>query len=193
MKNVILFAVITTLLFGCNPNEDLHKESSENLELKSSQRAPGVLPRGIGLNEIIQAPTTHTWKDLDNYYRVELPRYRVEDYYENLRELVLNQLVLEFDMPKNAHKETLEFYINEMCQVDLIDPDAFIRTAVPLLLHSWSKEKIRELAKERYEKNMMFIQTLDNPERVLAKHGERFEKLRKFSETFPNRWGSYDR
>jgi len=193
MKNIILFAVLTTLLFGCNPKEDLNKESLKNLELKSSHRAPGVIPGDIGLIGIIQAPATHTWKDLDNYYRVKLPHYIGEDYYENLRELVLNQLVLEFDMPKNADKETLEFYINEMSQVELMDPDAFIRTAVPLLLHSWSKEKIRVFAKERYEKNMIFIQTLDNPEKVLAKYGERYEKLRKFSKTFPNRWGSYDR
>ncbi|MFQ5446297.1 MAG: hypothetical protein ACE5FF_05130 [Saprospiraceae bacterium] len=152
---------------------------------------PGVIPKDIDLNKFIFSPSRYTWKDLDNYYRNTLPDHLGKSYYGNLRKATLQHLVDVFHMPQYAGKEDIEYYVNEMQDVKLMQPTVFMIACAALKKHGWTDKAIRDLARDRYEKNMEFINSsFENPEQVLPKLGDQMEQLHKFSKTFPSGWAS---
>lgn len=175
---------------ACNSNND-YVDSPLRSEETPKAKAPGVIPKDVGLSEIITLPTQHTWRDLDEYYRDKLPEFYREDYYDNLRESVLFHLVFPFRFQEQADKETIEYYFGEMQQVGLMDPDAFLTVAARMFLNGWTKEQVRAAAKERYDKNLEVFASLNNPQQALDKYGAKHDKLQRFAANFPNRWGSY--
>ena len=178
------------LFNACNFDSEA-VESPLKLTQVPQSKAPGVIPPGVGLNEIVNLPEQHTWRDLDAYYREQLPAFYGTDYYNNLRELVLFHMVNPFHFEKEAGKEVLEYYFNEMQQVDLMNPDAFLAVAASLFLNGWTKEQVRAAAADRFEKNRKVFSTFDDPETALKKYAEKHERLKRFAANFPNRWGGY--
>lgn len=189
MKKVMFLSLMATFLIACTPDQD--KFDHQQLVNVPKSDAPGVIPNEVGLTAIVSLPNEHTWQDLDEFYKTELPKFSGTDYYDNLRELVLYHLVYPFKIQTNADKETLAYYFGEMQEVELMNPDAFLAVASALFLKGWSKEEVREAARVRYEKNMETFRSLDNFEEALAKYGDKHEKLLRYSRNFPNRWGAY--
>ncbi len=189
MKSILIYSLIASCLLACNAFDE--KPDEHLMAGIPESKAPGVIPPDVELNSIVSFPARHTWRDLHDFYQNELPKFSRTDYYDNLRELTLFHLVKPFKFQVEADKETLEYYFREMQQVDLMDPDAFLAVAAALFLKGWSKEEVREAARARFEKNMETFKTFANPEQALEKYGEKHQKLLRFANNFPNRWGSY--
>ena len=189
MKTIFIYSLIASCLIACNTFDE--KPDEHLMAGIPESKAPGVIRTDVGLNSIVSFPTRHTWRDVDDFYKKELPKFLGTDYYDNLRELTLFHLVKPFKFQVDADKETLEYYFKEMQQVDLMDPDAFLPVASALFLKGWSKDQVREAARARFEKNMETFKTFADPEQALKKYGEKHQKLLRYAKNFPNRWGFY--
>jgi len=184
MRTLGILLLGSILLFSCGDvqKELPEKNTTPTLFAQADSRAPGILPKDLDVNDILFYPNKHTWRDLDEYYREKLPNHLGQDYYENLRKVVLVTLVEPFEMDQFADKATLEFYLAEMMQVDYLpDPVAFIRVAKALHAKGWEGKRLSSLAKERMDKDLRFLSTLKHPERALERYEPKQEQLKTFA------------
>ncbi len=112
-------------------------------------------------------------------YREELPNYRNEPSYENLRKIAIYHLVKDFQIDKNADDQTIIFYTKELSGLKLIDPVVLGKLA-GRLKGVWTDQQIRELVTSEYNRNVEYAKTkLPKPEQYFSAHGENWEKLKK--------------
>ena len=160
-----------------------------NDKLITETIAPGIVPSGVGLNDLVLNPDDHNWKDLDAFYKNIVPEHIGKSYHGNLKKMVIVHLVNQFDLLEHAEIETIEYYVNEQRRLNLIDPNVFMKS-ISKMKGKWTNEQIREIAADEYERSMMFIKKeFSENDEFLKKSADKFKTLKSFSEKFPSRWG----
>lgn len=186
---LVCSAAILLLFFitasRCAVNQEESPAVKNNNELGEQTRRPGIYPDTIRLFDIVGAYPKSTWKDLDRYYKVDIPKYHSSrDYTDNLKKLVIMQLVNTFDLIGNADQKTVEYYVNEQTNLPIPDADVLIKCLNGLKGY-WPDERIRSTAASEYDRLIAFVRAnMKDPDGVLARHKSTFDKLKDFAENY---------
>ena len=167
---------------GCAINHDeTHKVSQENLS--TTTRPPGIYPDTVRLFDIVGRYPETTWKDLDLYYRNDIPKYHAGmDYADNLKKLAISHLVYTFQLTEHADKKTLEFYVLEQTSMPIPNAEVLINCLEGLKGY-WPDARIRATALSEYERLIDYVNTdMKDPEGVLLRHKHQFDKLKEYGE-----------
>lgn len=181
MKNIFFLAVMFVFVLSCQ--KDNPKINTNQSNLNSDERVLGQIPRDVGLNTITLDPGSHSWSDLDKFYKGEvLKLHKDTDYFINLKLATIWHLVNQFKMLENADLSIIEFYTNELIEMPFInDTDLFIQ-ALDKMHKKWGAEKVSEIASARYFTNIEYIETnFDNSKAYLDKHGYDLQKMIKYA------------
>lgn len=191
MKNIPHFFCL--LLFaslgwsGCAVNqEDNATMIQKNQELPIVHRQPGIYPDSIRLYDIVAKYPNSTWRDLDAYYKNDISKYHSnQDYTDNLRKLAIVHLVNTFDLINAADKQTIEYYTHEQMTVPIVNTEVFVKCLQGLKGY-WSDERIKSTALSEYDRLIDYvINHMKDPEGVLQRHKNTFDKLKNFGEKYP--------
>jgi len=164
-----------------DPNIDSWK-LSEEARMSPEHDFPGKIPTDIGFNRIAHDPDNYTWKDSDDYYRNELPKYADELFYGNLKSFVLYVLVNLHEMDKKADANTVQYYLKEMFTMDYFpDPEVYVRLLERLQSEGFSAEQLAPYAIGKYNAIMEHFKTeWDDPERIIKKYDYKYQSLKDF-------------
>lgn len=163
MKNILLILLI--FAFACSSEIEQKEEKMVNNSQKivvtdsdknSSTKPVSVVPSNIGLNDIVLKENT-TWKDLDIFYKDELPKHEGKEYYNNLKNMLFFHLVKQYDLLGKADKKSIEFYTNEQVNMDFINDYNIFRDCLVSLKGYWEIDKIRKTAVLVHDKNINYI------------------------------------
>ena len=179
---LLLFFITAT---HCAVNQEEGPFVKNNNEPGEQSRQPGIYPDTIRLFDIVGAYPKSTWKDLDLYYRLDIPKYHSgRDYTDNLKKLAILQLVNTFDLTGNADQKTIEYYVNEQLILPIPDADVLIKCLTGLKGY-WPDERIKSTAQSEYERLVVYVRThMKDPDGVLARHKNTFDKIRDFAENY---------
>lgn len=185
IKTLLLF--LFWAITGCAVNQDESLQpQAQGSELQPSLgRLPGIYPDSIRIYYIIAQYPNSTWKDIDNYYKNDIPRYHEgQDYTGNLKKFAIFHLVNTYDLINNAEKETIEYYVNEQMEIPIVNTDVFIKCLKGLKGY-WTDERIKSTALTEYDKLINYVKFhMKDPEGVLQRHNKNFNKLKDFAENY---------
>ncbi len=178
MKNFVLpFSLLTLLVFGCQET-DFREANAKLIETSVSSLEPGTIPKDAKMYDYAFYPEKYSLKDVDKYYRNELlVNNRDDSYFDNLRMSTISMMVKQFNLLEQGDLQTIEYYANELSEIDLPLPEVVAMVMIRLQ-ENWTTAEINQQAQFIYNKNMEYIKTnLKDPKRYLDKHGEKWGKL----------------
>lgn len=187
MKNFMILFIF--LLSSCTQDMEQteatvpQEEITVNLnsDEQSTEKPPSIVPSDIGLNAIV-LDSQSVWQDLDRFYKHELPKHENKAYYNNLKNMLFFHLIRQFEIIKNADKETLAFYTEEQAKMDFINDYTIMRDCLAGLTGYWKIEKIRQMAVDVHDKNIKYItNNFSEPDSYLSKKGYDLRSLSNLS------------
>lgn len=191
MKNTPLNYRISALLCAgcfllitmqCTVNKDEKTLVDAKSELPSIDRKPGFYPDTVRVYDIVVRYPNSSWKDLEHYYRFDIPKYHAgKDYTNNLRKFVIMNMVYNFKMTENADKPTLAFYVEEQTQLPI--PDAKVMIAcLEGLRGYWPDARLRQVAENSCNKLVQYIQdNFKEPGRIMQQNKTSFDLLKNYA------------
>ncbi len=199
MKNPLLTTVIVVLLtlcFACERSQDVSNHMAAQLldvDVKAQEQtepaAQGVVPSDIGLYDIVLRPDKHTWKDLDAFYRNVVLNKSDEHYFANLKRMTIWHLVEQFNMPEHADLLTVDFYVSQQADIDLIDPSVYTKCMKRILKDGGDPDTIKLTCQNKYEQARQYIVQRWGEATWEQEYREKFEELRQFEKSLYDRWG----
>jgi len=186
MKNLYLLPILlTATILNC------HEVTAQVRVINSSNSddeylEPGIVPvNSIGLNDIVLNKKDHTWIDLDSFYQNVVLSKAEESYFSNLKKVTIWHLVNQFGLPEKAGVEKIAYYTNEQLNLNLVDPDVFIK-CLEKLKGYWTNELIRNAALQKYDDAKVFsIKAFGDI--YWYETSDKFEQLRTFAASIPDR------
>lgn len=133
IKSLITFAVITLILVCVSCKNDSSTEILEytldsSVAQTASQDSPGKIPSDLSYWTIVLDPTNHDWRDLDAWYKEELPKHKGAAYYHNLQSVLFFHLIDQFKLDEKADYATVEYYIKEQLNFGYqYEPDVYVK------------------------------------------------------------------
>ncbi|MCC7506414.1 MAG: hypothetical protein IT259_13995 [Saprospiraceae bacterium] len=182
MNKLSLLAIfIAFFLLNCHKAPTQEPSTTLNTP-ESSTPSPGVMPQ-TRLNTYMFNPQNYSWKDVDKFYREDiLIKCQGEPYYNNLRKTAIFSLVNQFQLLENADLPTIEFYANELMNINLPDLGVFLKVMKRLEGH-WPDSKIQDYALQKRDSTISYIQNnFKEPKKLLDQQKENLENITKFAE-----------
>lgn len=180
MKNMLLlFLAFTFISSGCSSIESTSLIVDRTLIREP--RPKEVVPYGHKLNEYAMQIGRYSLADLDNYYRNELSREKAEAYYNNARKMVISSMVQAYGLAEKGDDASIAFYINEVQELKLMQPDVTLKL-LSRAEKSMDSEEVKNIAGKIYDFNQKAIAGLNDPKAYLAERGEDWEKIKRISE-----------
>lgn len=176
LATLILFAFI-----ACNNQKSGQPEIADPMNSNSlSETLPdGIVPQDHAVHLLILNVMNGVQpvQEADEYYRNELPAFAHHSYYSSLQNILLQTIGQTLANEKTGNNEILEFYINEMAEIDfLICPDIFGQL-LSQVRGDWGQQEIALLATARIEKNMQHINQSQSSEKLLEVYNPKHSTL----------------
>lgn len=165
LENVIIIlalGLMTACASQTNGVEETLRPSSDVAQppfQEDDNQKPAEIPPNIpALDKIVFFPKNHTWQDLDQFYREEMPKHEGLPYYENLQNIFFYHLNKQFNLCEEANPEKVAFYIEEQAKMNYVLNFKEFTKCLLSLEGYWSNAKIKALAKEVLQKGMKVIE-----------------------------------
>ena len=167
------------IFYGCNSNKsDSLMEDKTKIQ---QQGAKGVIPSGHKSGELAMLIGKYSLTDLDVYYRKVLPQEKRQDYYENVRKMLISSMVNSYGLLEKGNDKFINYYVHELIDLKLMDPNITLKILIRAE-KSMDSEEVRNIASKIYDLNQKVIAGLDNPQEYLANMGQKWEEVKIFSE-----------
>jgi len=121
---------------------------------------PEIPPNIPSLEKIIFFPKDHSWKDLDEFYREEMPKHEGLPYYENLQNIFFYHLSTQFSLCEEANQERIAFYLEEQAKLNYVVNFREYSKCLLALQGYWTNAKIKSMAHEVFTKGLKVINKL---------------------------------
>lgn len=185
MKFYFFFLLSLFAFTSCKNEQQQSNAELTNKAISGNllENAQGMIPLENKIYSILHHADRYTWKDLDQLYRNEMKLPTGDAYSGNLRKMAVIHLVNHFGLLEQADVATIEYYLNEQLEMDLIEPTVFMKT-LARMKGVWSDDKIKQTIHKKHEDSMAFIKTsLQEPDVYLARHAGEFEQMKRFAQT----------
>lgn len=200
MKNSLLTIVTVALLamfLACERNQDVNQRVAAQLldvdvkaQTQPEPATQGVVPSDIGLYDIVLHPDRHTWKDLDAFYRNVVLSKADEHYFANLKRMTIWHLVEQFHMPEQADLLTVDFYVGQQADIDLIDPGVYTKCMKRIIKDGGDPTIIKLTCQNKYKQAKQYIVQRWGESVWEQEYREKFDELDQFQKSLQDRWGS---
>ncbi len=200
MKNSLLTIATIVLLamsLACERNQDVNQRVAAQLldvDLKAQTQpepaAQGVVPSDIGLYDIVLQPDRHTWKDLDAFYRNVVLSKADEHYFTNLKRMTIWNMVELFNMPEHADLLTVDFYVDQQADIDLIDPGVYTKCMKRIIKDGGNPTITKLTCQYKYKQAKQYIIERWGESVWEQEFREKFDELDQFQKSLQDRWGS---
>src|SRR5687767_3050701 len=172
MKNLIIVISITFSIcyFACNNSSEVRPFENAllgDVRVAETESAPGIVPANLSLYDITHFPETHTWEDIDKWYREELPKHEGKQYYNNLRQMLFYHLIEQFKLDEEGDFKSLDFYVNEQLNAGLLaEPLLFVRCLKQMEKTGNTKYLVQN-ATNKYRMDMALLEQQPSMKKVL--------------------------
>ncbi len=157
-------------------------------ELPPVDDFPGKIPIELDFWDIVLQPDEHSWEDLDEYFRNELPKYEGKHFYDNLESVIFSHLIDQFELDKKADTETVEFYVQRLHKRNFLShPEGYVRCLKRLYDEGYTPRQLAPYTIGVYDRWMENIAYMDNLNEYLLNHGHKFNPLKEFEEKLKDR------
>ncbi|TVR88929.1 MAG: hypothetical protein EA411_03705 [Saprospirales bacterium] len=181
-----LFTVLLVTVMACQSDQNdtllsIEEDLTSEARISPSSDFPGKVPADLSFWDVVLHPQDHSWEDLDDYFRNDLPKHKGEEYYSNLESVLFSHLIGQFNIDREADLETVLFYTKRQFQRDfLAEPELFVRCLERLDEDGYSPRFLAPYVIGVHDRLMKTISEMDDPDAYLVKHGHKYHTLEQF-------------
>jgi hypothetical protein len=156
---ILVFAIL--IFAACNQKTDEFIQKQKLSESLANGTAveyfPGLIPFDNKVHDFRLQPNNFTLADVDEFYKNELPRYRDELYYSNLKGDILDALLSQYDLTGSGDEELITFYFNEMKEKPWFHAYENYSSGLKEIEYLIGKSEVERLAELRLNKNIDYM------------------------------------
>jgi hypothetical protein len=151
MTCILNFLTVITLFISVNINLAL----SQSNELIGY----GGIPREHSIIVMTLENNSHTWKDLDQYYRnTLLVKEQQTDYFKNAKNVAFSILVNVFKIHETAPVEVVEYYVEEQTAMPYTPFSKEYVLCLEKLRETWGSPKVIQYAQKQYQNTELYYE-----------------------------------
>ena len=137
-----------------------NRQDNLQIEIPHAAKLPpegaGQIPSDNPVMMMTYNSANYTWRDMDAYYRNVMPQENEKHYFKNLKNMAFANLVNVFKLPEQAPAEVVAYYVEEQAAMPYTPFVSEFTKCLDKLDGYWSKDKIRKIAQDRYEKTKSY-------------------------------------